>query len=125
MLKNKRKLLKVLVAGAFVVFLAIGFFGRANSSRARHAETRAQASVPNGGAASVQMDAAPEGQSPSAHSDRIAAENPKSKIQNPKLADEVQVESCLKCHNNIEPMHRYTTRGDVFDKLDAGRTRRG
>ncbi|CAN5633213.1 hypothetical protein BH10ACI3_BH10ACI3_13930 [soil metagenome] len=30
-------------------------------------------------------------------------------------------EGCLKCHNNIEPMHRYNARGDVLDKLNEGR----
>ena len=34
-----------------------------------------------------------------------------------------RVEGCLKCHNKIEPMHRYNARGDVFDKL-YGRQRR-
>ncbi|MBP9663404.1 MAG: hypothetical protein KBD94_02195 [Pyrinomonadaceae bacterium] len=32
---------------------------------------------------------------------------------------EAQLEGCVKCHNNIEPMHRYNNRGDVFDKVDA------
>jgi hypothetical protein len=32
-----------------------------------------------------------------------------------------QLEGCLKCHNNIEPMHRYNARGDVFDKLVDGK----
>jgi hypothetical protein len=31
------------------------------------------------------------------------------------------VEGCLKCHNNIEPMHRYNARGEVFEQLDAGK----
>ncbi|MFN6964755.1 MAG: hypothetical protein ACK4S4_13445 [Pyrinomonadaceae bacterium] len=36
------------------------------------------------------------------------------------------VEGCLKCHNNIEPMHRYNARGDVFDTIDeAGRDAQG
>ena len=29
-----------------------------------------------------------------------------------------QTEGCVKCHNNIEPMHRYNASGDVYDKLD-------
>ena len=36
-----------------------------------------------------------------------------------------RVEGCLKCHNNIEPMHRYTGRGDVFDTLDEGKDAQG
>lgn len=31
------------------------------------------------------------------------------------------LEGCLKCHGNIEPMHRYNNRGDVFDKLVDGK----
>ena len=38
---------------------------------------------------------------------------------------EAPVEGCLKCHNNIEPMHRYNARGDVFDELDAGKDAQG
>jgi hypothetical protein len=35
--------------------------------------------------------------------------------------DDPPVEGCVKCHNNIEPMHRYNNRNDVFEKLDNGR----
>jgi hypothetical protein len=35
------------------------------------------------------------------------------------------MEGCLKCHNNIEPMHRYNARGDVFDTLDGGKDAQG
>lgn len=35
------------------------------------------------------------------------------------------VEGCLKCHGNIEPMHRYNNRGDVFDKLVDGKDAMG
>ncbi|MEJ7623818.1 MAG: hypothetical protein WKF34_07475 [Pyrinomonadaceae bacterium] len=31
----------------------------------------------------------------------------------------VNVEGCVRCHNNIEPMHRYNNRNDVFDAIDA------
>lgn len=35
-------------------------------------------------------------------------------------------EGCVKCHNNIEPMHRYNASGDVFDKIDdAGKDAQG
>ena len=36
------------------------------------------------------------------------------------IADDAKTEGCVKCHNNIEPMHRYNAKGDVFDKLDDG-----
>ena len=38
---------------------------------------------------------------------------------------EPATEGCLKCHNNIEPMHRYNARGDVFDTLDGGKDAQG
>ena len=42
------------------------------------------------------------------------------------VADDVKVEGCVKCHNNIEPMHRYNAKGDVLDKLDdAGKDAQG
>ncbi|PYT01706.1 MAG: hypothetical protein DMF63_02345 [Acidobacteria bacterium] len=40
-------------------------------------------------------------------------------------AAEPPMEGCLKCHNNIEPMHRYNARGDVFDTLDGGKDAQG
>lgn len=36
-----------------------------------------------------------------------------------------QVEGCIKCHNNIEPMHRYTTTGDVLETLQEGKDAAG
>ncbi len=35
------------------------------------------------------------------------------------------VEGCVKCHNNIEPMHRYNASGDVFDTLKDGKDAQG
>ena len=31
------------------------------------------------------------------------------------------VEGCLKCHNNIEPMHKYNSSGDVYEVLKDGK----
>ena len=39
--------------------------------------------------------------------------------------DEPTIEGCAKCHDNIEPMHRYNNKGDVFDKLDEGKDAQG
>ena len=39
--------------------------------------------------------------------------------------DDVKIEGCVKCHNNIEPMHRYNSTGDVFDKLVDGKDAQG
>lgn len=36
-------------------------------------------------------------------------------------AQEEPVEGCLKCHNNVEPMHRMNKDGDVFEKLKNGK----
>jgi hypothetical protein len=36
-----------------------------------------------------------------------------------------QTEGCLKCHNKIEPMHRYNARGEVFDELFEGKDAQG
>lgn len=35
------------------------------------------------------------------------------------------VEGCLKCHSNIEPMHRYNARGDALDTLVDGKDAQG
>lgn len=32
-----------------------------------------------------------------------------------------RVEGCVKCHNNIEPMHRFNPAGEVLEKLDEGK----
>ncbi|MFM9904694.1 MAG: hypothetical protein ACKVQJ_09010 [Pyrinomonadaceae bacterium] len=39
--------------------------------------------------------------------------------------DGPKMEGCATCHKNIEPMHRYNARGDVFDKLDEGKDAQG
>ena len=36
-----------------------------------------------------------------------------------------KVEGCLKCHGNIEPMHRYNATGDALDKLVDGKDAQG
>ena len=43
----------------------------------------------------------------------------------PVKAADTPAEGCLKCHNNIEPMHRYNAKGDVLDKLDEGKDAQG
>ncbi len=60
---------------------------------------------------------------------RIEAAAPTSSVPNqtptPEAAPVAVVEGCLKCHNKVEPMHRYNARGDVFDELDAGKDAQG
>jgi len=36
-----------------------------------------------------------------------------------------RLEGCIKCHNNIEPMHKFTATGDVYDKLVDGKDAQG
>ncbi len=36
-----------------------------------------------------------------------------------------QMEGCLKCHNNIEPMHRYSSTGEVYETIKEGRDAAG
>ncbi|HEV7699423.1 MAG TPA: hypothetical protein VGO43_04275 [Pyrinomonadaceae bacterium] len=44
----------------------------------------------------------------------------------PTVVAAPQVEGCVKCHNNIEPMHRYNASGDTFEKVDdAGKDAQG
>src|SRR6476660_281793 len=47
-----------------------------------------------------------------------AAEKPAAPAAAKPVAKEPQIEGCVKCHNNIEPMHRYNSSGDVFEKID-------
>ncbi len=42
---------------------------------------------------------------------------PQSVAVEPK-ADDAKIEGCAVCHKNIEPMHRYNAKGDVFDTVD-------
>lgn len=42
-----------------------------------------------------------------------------------EMDQDVKLEGCMTCHNNIEPMHRYNARGDVFDKLEDGKDAMG
>src|ERR1043166_8290339 len=39
----------------------------------------------------------------------------------PAKPDDAPMEGCLKCHNNIEPMHKYNSSGDVYDTLKKGK----
>ncbi len=43
----------------------------------------------------------------------------------PVVEEAPKLEGCLKCHNNIEPMHRYNATGDVFDTLKEGKDAQG
>jgi len=36
-------------------------------------------------------------------------------------SEDVAVEGCLTCHKNIEPMHKFNSRGDVYETLKDGK----
>ena len=40
-------------------------------------------------------------------------------------AQETRVEGCVRCHNNIESMHRYNAKGDVVDQIVEGKDAQG
>ena len=42
-----------------------------------------------------------------------------------KTEETEPIEGCIKCHGNTEPMHRYNSKGDVFEKLEKGRDAMG
>src|SRR5947207_11700334 len=55
-----------------------------------------------------------------------AAHQPRvSSPTTPPATSGPQPEGCLKCHNNIEPMHRYDASDNVYDKLDEGKDAQG
>ncbi len=99
LLKNKINRLKFFVVIIFVCFLAAIFWH--NTASVRSQETPAN----------TQPEKTPE----------PAATEPKP-VETPQT---LPTEGCLQCHNNIEPMHRYNARGDVFDKLDNGKDAQG
>jgi hypothetical protein len=111
MLKNKRKLLKLIVLAVFVCVL---------SAAAGSSWFKVQSSKPESVSSPTVMEGAKE-EKRRRGEEETEIKDPRSKIQD----QAPPAESCLKCHNNIEPMHRYNARGDVFDKLDAGRDAQG
>src|SRR5437764_15350101 len=68
----------------------------------------------------VKADVKPPAQ-PSSQSTPTPAAAPAQPVPASTLArDEPKTEGCLKCHNNIEPMHRSNATADVCDKLVDG-----
>lgn len=121
--RNKRKLLKLAVTVAFVCLLGIGF---SQSLWDTGAEARASARARGEGTASDTLASdVPERQAfPHEPAASRGIKDQRSKIEDQE--DSAPTESCLKCHNNIEPMHRYTQTDKVFEKLDdAGRDAAG
>jgi hypothetical protein len=91
--------LKVLILGIFALGLAAAIW---NSSGIALPKVEAQQPSPTPPAANA-----------------AAASEPAAAAATPEAPP--PVEGCLKCHNNIEPMHRYNNTGTVFEKLDSGK----
>ncbi|MCY7375308.1 MAG: hypothetical protein LH472_04970, partial [Pyrinomonadaceae bacterium] len=53
----------------------------------------------------------------------VADNQPKTSnaSESSKTEDAEPVEGCLKCHGSTEPMHKFNSKGDVFEKLENGR----
>ena len=105
---NKSTRLKLIVVLAFTFFLVSAFWR--DETHATKQQT----------AASPKPTASPERQTAPAATPGPAAAAPSTA----KAAD-TPTEGCVKCHTNIEPMHRYNATGDVFDKLVDGRDAQG
>ncbi|MEP6922889.1 MAG: hypothetical protein ABI954_00365 [Pyrinomonadaceae bacterium] len=96
---------------SIIVFVLLAAFSCWQKFYASAASSEAKEISANSSAAPVQ-----ETQNAAIVSDPPASE-PKAAQQ-----DETEPEEgCVKCHGNIEPMHRYNTKGEVFEKLQSGR----
>lgn len=96
--RNRRTRLKVIVLVAFICFATAIYWKETSSA--------------HGNAGTINRDS--DSATPAAASTPEQVKPPEPKL-----------EGCLQCHNNIEPMHRYNARGDVFDKLDDGKDAQG
>ena len=92
---------KLLIMLVFGILLAAAFWQTDPSSGGR-ATAQSATPTPPPAAPAQQVQASPA---------PAAAPTPEA----PRL------EGCLKCHNNIEPMHKYSTTGDVYETLKDGR----
>ena len=104
---NTQIRVKLIVLLSFALFLA-GAFWRSETLAKRQ---EASAPKPPAAANTAKPQATP--------TPAPAAATPAATPTEPKQ------EGCTKCHNNIEPMHRYNATGDVFDKLVDGRDAQG
>ena len=101
--KTKIKYLKLVIFVLFLTLLA-GAFWRTG--------TRAQMSESNPAPSATATPAA----SPTAAAP-APAESPAAKAP--------PMEGCLKCHGNIEPMHKFSNQGDVLETLADGKDAQG
>ncbi|MGB7069158.1 MAG: hypothetical protein WBD22_06660 [Pyrinomonadaceae bacterium] len=102
---NNRKRLKVGIMLVFACFLTAAYWS-SGSSLAKKSERSAE-----------ELQTLPK---------EPVSVQPVAAIPETEKAVALEPEGCLKCHNNIEPMHRYNARGDVFDKIgDDGKDAQG
>jgi hypothetical protein len=47
--------------------------------------------------------------------------NAQSVLASAAMPQDVPAEGCIKCHNNIEPMHKFNSSGDVYETLKEGK----
>ncbi len=102
--KNKQLHLKIIVLLAFVFFFTAVFWkGSVAAKRSDDPPPNLQQQQ--------QLQPQPQQASPT--------------IDDPARPPDTPSEGCVKCHNNIEPMHKYNSSGDVFDTIKDGKDAQG
>ncbi|HEX3102366.1 MAG TPA: cytochrome c3 family protein, partial [Pyrinomonadaceae bacterium] len=101
---NTQIRIKLIVLLSFACFLAAALWNSETFAK------RQEASAPKPAANAARPQATP---TPGAAAPAAAAPAP--------TPAEPKLEGCIKCHNNIEPMHQFNATGDVFDKLVDGK----
>jgi hypothetical protein len=110
LLKNKTNRLKFIIVLIFACFLAAISWNKVITVKSQETPANTQTEKTPGVAESNSANRA---------STETKPPETKQSQQPPPM------EGCLQCHNNIEPMHRYNARGDIFDKLDGGKDAQG
>lgn len=100
---NDRTRLKLIVLAMIVALGGIAIYSSGVSAKRTSAEVSA----------------------PSAVVRQVDESSHQSKTTTVATESDVKLEGCMTCHNNIEPMHRYNARGDVFEKLEDGKDAMG
>jgi len=121
--ENKIYWLKSFFVFVFVAFLAVIFWRNLVSPTISVSAQQNTAVESN----SATNTAAKTVSQPAAENLPVANDKPKasSESEPSKIQDAEPVEGCIKCHGNTEPMHRYNSKGDVFEKLENGRDAMG
>ncbi len=107
---NNVNRLKIVILFVFVLLLA-GAFWKAGTRAERVQSAPAQA-----------IETPTPTPAPTAEPAPAAASTPAAAALQPAAPP---LEGCIKCHGNIEPMHRYNNQGDVFEKVVEGKDAQG